>query len=248
MENTSLFIICIILICLSFIAILIIQNKGNQDKDSELPIFYQPRILFTVGGILGTSIIMAIIEVVSSRFVLLPRTHSQIINQLRKKGKDLESERNNTFTDIDNEFGLTGFLPPGFVFDQLGQQEALMYSLAAVEEKKVKTVNRYAYLSVLIPLLIISFLIFLIINRLRLTGKKYGITDVFSFVHVRALFYGILLSVFIFGAFQYVFYLFGIDYSYASNQQVQVRLAEEIRKQLNCDSSNATNDNTSLQP
>lgn len=248
MENTSLLIICICLICLCFIAILIIQKKGNPDKDSELPIFYQPRILFTVGGILGTSIIMAIIEVVSSRFILLPRTHSKIINQLRKKAKDLESERNNTFTDIDNELGLTGFLPPGFVFDQLEQKEASMYSIAKLEEKKVKTVNRYAYLSVLIPLLIISFVIFLIINRLRLTRKKYGITDVLSLVHVRALFYGILLSVFIFGAFQYIFYLFGIDYSYSSNQQVKVTLAEEIRKRLNCDSSNGSNDNNSLQP
>jgi uncharacterized membrane protein len=248
MENQSLLIVCIILIFLTFIGIVIIQKKGNQDKDSELPIFYQPRILFTVGGILGTSIIMAIIEVISSRFIILPRTHSKIINQLRKKGKELESERDNTFTDIENEFGLTGFLPPGFVFDQLGQEEALMYSIAKVEEKKVKTVNRYAYLSVIIPLLIISFLIFLIINRLRLTGKTYGITDVFSFVHVRALFYGILLSVFIFGAFQYVFYLFGIDYKYASNQQVKVRLSEEIRKKLNCDSSNDSDDNTSLKP
>ena len=248
MENQSLFIVCIVLILLTFIAIVIIQKKGNQDKDSELPIFYQPRILFTVGGILGTSIIMAIIEVVSSRFVLLPRTHSKIINQLRKKGKDLQSEANNTFTDIENEVGLTGFLPPGLVFDHLNQQEALMYSIAKAEEIKVKTVNRYAFLSVLIPLLVISFLIFLIINRVRLTGKKYGITDALSLVHVRALFYGILVSVFIFGAFQYVFYLFGVDYKYASNEQVKVTLSEEIRKKLNCDSTNGSNDNTSLKP
>ena len=73
---------------------IIVQSRARPRLDDALPILRQPRILFAIGGIIGTSMIMMWAEVWMARFVFLPITHALIVNQARAAGVERRRDNN----------------------------------------------------------------------------------------------------------------------------------------------------------
>jgi hypothetical protein len=228
-ETTDLFrTVLIVLTVVVVLGIIAVQKRGVKDKDSDLPILYQPRVLFTIGGIIGTSIIMAVIEVIFARVILLPQTHSVIINNARIAGRALANNNEDEFTKA----GLLGLTPVGLT----NVEDSISYSLGKTEEIKVKKINNYAFASVIIPVFILLFLFYSITRRIKLSNQKYG-RDKINSVHFMALAYGVIFSVLVFGAFQIVFYVFNLGYNYSSDKKIQMDMADAIREGVKCTTS-----------
>lgn len=227
-------------VVLCFVMFVFVQYRGAPDPDASLPILYQPRVLFAIGSIIGTSMVMMWFEVLFARWVLLPQTNSQVVKVARDVGRLITPGQGVKPEDLVDQ-GSIAFLPEemvDYVFDvdsttglpRIQQEmDPVAYTLAQAEERKIRKNNNYAFLSVLYPFMFLAFLLYLIHLRLYVTGRDNGYKHLLSWTHTRAMIGGIVLSVIVFGSFQYVFYLFARKYKYISIEQIRLNMTKEVR-------------------
>jgi hypothetical protein len=221
-------------VLIAFVVVFILSEVvAKRDPNRGVPVFNQPRILFGIGSIIGTSMCMMWAEVLMLRYIILPGAHAQILNLARCTGIELDS--------VDSVFGFESGdaskknqlgLLPGEILAQSGtESDATLYTLSQAEEEKVVKINRYAYFSMLYIFFFLGFIIFLIHLRLHRLSKG---SNIHAWAHTRAVFLGGILSVGLFGWFQYWFYMFAIRYKYFTPTIIAQNTSDFIREEIGC--------------
>ncbi len=200
----------------AFVAILVafyyLQINGQPDPDSGLPMLMQPRLLFALGAIIGTSMVMMWLEIALLRWVLLPQTHSSLLITARMQGENNEKKSQTLVPSMFSEEG-----------------EAALYALAEAEERKVRKLNFYVMISPIVPFLILVWFVMLIRNRLKTIGDRYGYPNLHKWYHFRAVIFGVITSVVLFSAFQALFYFYTQSFKRPNAGSIQFLITDALR-------------------
>lgn len=195
-----------------FLVFVAVQIRGRSDEEAYLPAFSQPRVMFAVGSIIGTSMVMMWVEVFLLRMVILPSAHSQVLTELRCGVDGLVSPVGGLEEQLGLELGLD--------LDKVPEFRAAMIALAKQDMSLVLQINNYAVLNMAWFFVFLAVLMLLIWKHLKWIGRTYKLKHVTSISHILAAIYGVLFGFVLFGLFQYAFYRLAINYTYPGANEI----------------------------
>jgi hypothetical protein len=207
------------------VAFYLLQRTGYPDPDSGLPMLMQPRLLFALGAIIGTSMVMMWLEIAVLRLVILPQAHASLLNTARRQG---EQNKQRLEDELNNQLEGETLIPSAFE----AESGAALYAAAKAEERKVRMLNFYLMISPIVPFLFLIWFVTLIRNRLKMIGDRYGYPNLHKWYHFRAVIFGVITSVFLFGGFQAYFYFYTRSFKQPNTDSIQFMVIDALREEL----------------
>lgn len=186
--------------------------------DRYLGFFHQPRLLRGVFGIVFFSFVMCWLEVIYHREILLVQSNSAILNRVRQLAT--EEQANSVVFQVAKV--LSGETPA-----------SAMKALEQTEREKVEKLNTYAYLSVMVPWVIVIFILQFVYRRLEQAKKSKHELTVFG-AEFRSIFPTTFIAVCLYGVTQAYFYEYAVSYGYASESETNFQIQKFLAGKLNC--------------
>lgn len=215
--------------------------------DKNFSLWHQPRLVRGIFSVLCVSFIMIWVEVLYHREVVIVQTNASIINEVRRRSTALQNGVN-----VNDAINQNGIFPPALVAAFLapfGGESNLVgiasdnvadffWALNQGEHSKIVMINRYAYGSMTVPWLLVSFLMYMFYRRLQFAARKPHEIEIFG-NSFRSIYVSTAVSVLLFSAFQVYFYYFAIGFMYSTDLETQVRITNKLKEGLDC--SNTSN-------
>lgn len=221
----------------------LIFNTEQDERIEGERLLFQPTLLRNLLGMLSVSFVMIWVEILVLKYLLLPQINAVVINPVRHNTA-VTHNRNSTpsssflmtdtvFTPVDSIFNTvdtTNNPPMTTIAEQV--TNATIFALEADEDRMITKSNTFIMLLSFIPWFIVSFIMYVFYNRLKMDQKLVqGHMEIFGF-QTRATVISTIVSVLIFCVFQYAFYELGVKFQYETPDEINLQVRQRISKEL----------------